>query len=1049
MFKLWNFNTLISDTQNFNWKNINVNFLYQYTIPKNEIEFLNNQFDLYHYTTPNVKLYYPEPFIASPTFSHDDIWFLHIVIYQYWLWFFFIFLIIFFFITFLVTVRWCNIRFRPARETRGVSRSKCGDLITATVPVSWATSIIIHESTDAIELADGFGTTELAIGIRAYQWGWEYYYPKDLNFSWFNTNKNFLIGNSLKYPLNFSNEKKSFKKNILNNTQNSETVTPFFLFNKSISLASITTLYNNILLNSNRLMNETSSCLIKNNKKTNVSVSLYDINTSFSLETQRKLNLYLKFYFISNLQNRFYNDYSQYNYLPQLSQFSHSQSFINLKFWNYINDVSNQNTNNSRFNLNLFSDLLFSNNWLVSSDVFNSETTTDKWLSNNFYFKPNVKFNYILKNLLILNKFNFKFPSLLANQDFKRWASFELFEDFFWDLTVPSNNYTEINQKNVTIFDSIQTINITQIYQKEQSLFLFDNILMSNIGNTEIVFSKLTSFNFINIFNNISFLKNEEEMSWLKKIFYNNVFNDFNLNWFNLKYIGFPATSFNNILLNYNNIMSSINNIIKKTTPTLSSNLKLLHNNSTLDFISFNKNYNVFNQAFLKIFKSFIEEERNAATFFNFELNSNNLLNISTAPQTLFNSFNKNSKSELVLVNFFNPKFNTLENQFSLINNLSNYFNLNFPFSISTESDVIRYSWFDWYSLRRTVSTKALDTSLFGLHGTKYFAFNFTNNKDLFLLNQVDNYYNKFTQARRLLLPAYIHTPYFLNKYLLTTSVFIVDDLLLYHFYNISNFSNFLNISNWFDSSYLYLPFVLERFFFSKWANNHLPFTPFYRNVDNISARNVTLTTLLDTLYKREMLFKKLTIFKKQTLINTDYVVSYKNVIFNDFKMLFTLQEEQTELLSKTKLFIPTTLKTQYQAFKKGISNMIRIQADKAIAMPIETRLQILAVSKDIIHSWAIPSAGVKIDCIPGYSSHRVIVFLVAGVYWGQCMEICGRFHHWMPIVVYFMKRDLFFLWCTHFILANNQSQYLNQSILTNKTSSNIGNWESWQYEFN
>ena len=34
-------------------------------------------------------------------------------------------------------------------------------------------------------------------------------------------------------------------------------------------------------------------------------------------------------------------------------------------------------------------------------------------------------------------------------------------------------------------------------------------------------------------------------------------------------------------------------------------------------------------------------------------------------------------------------------------------------------------------------------------------------------------------------------------------------------------------------------------------------------------------------------------------------------------------------------------------------------------------------------------------------------------------MEICGRYHHWMPIIVYFMKRDLFFLWCTHFILLD------------------------------
>jgi heme/copper-type cytochrome/quinol oxidase subunit 2 len=63
-------------------------------------------------------------------------------------------------------------------------------------------------------------------------------------------------------------------------------------------------------------------------------------------------------------------------------------------------------------------------------------------------------------------------------------------------------------------------------------------------------------------------------------------------------------------------------------------------------------------------------------------------------------------------------------------------------------------------------------------------------------------------------------------------------------------------------------------------------------------------------------------------------------------------------------------------------------------------------------------------DCIPGYSSHRISIFLVSGIFWGQCMEICGRFHHWMPIIVYFMKRDLFFLWCTHFMhySADNNS---------------------------
>lgn len=86
--------------------------------------------------------------------------------------------------------------------------------------------------------------------------------------------------------------------------------------------------------------------------------------------------------------------------------------------------------------------------------------------------------------------------------------------------------------------------------------------------------------------------------------------------------------------------------------------------------------------------------------------------------------------------------------------------------------------------------------------------------------------------------------------------------------------------------------------------------------------------------------------------------------------------------------------KNQYRPMKKGVANMVRLHATGPMALPIETRLHILASSRDVIHSWAIPSAGIKIDCVPGYSSHRVTIFLVSGIYWGQCMEICGRFHH-------------------------------------------------------
>jgi heme/copper-type cytochrome/quinol oxidase subunit 2 len=91
-------------------------------------------------------------------------------------------------------------RSKPKRETRGVSRSKCADLITALVPVSWALSIIVSETVDAADYYDGFGTGEIVIGIRAYQWGWEYFYPKniDLNYN-IKTSYSSFIGNSVKY----------------------------------------------------------------------------------------------------------------------------------------------------------------------------------------------------------------------------------------------------------------------------------------------------------------------------------------------------------------------------------------------------------------------------------------------------------------------------------------------------------------------------------------------------------------------------------------------------------------------------------------------------------------------------------------------------------------------------------------------------------------------------------------------------------------------------------------------------------------------------------
>jgi heme/copper-type cytochrome/quinol oxidase subunit 2 len=155
--------------------------------------------------------------------------------------------------------------------------------------------------------------------------------------------------------------------------------------------------------------------------------------------------------------------------------------------------------------------------------------------------------------------------------------------------------------------------------------------------------------------------------------------------------------------------------------------------------------------------------------------------------------------------------------------------------------------------------------------------------------------------------------------------------------------------------------------------------------------------------------------------IRATYLLQPTTIPLTSVPQLITWPELlQSYRLAPTTSIQPVASRNQYRPLKKGITNMIRLQATGAVAMPTEIRIQILASSKDVIHSWSIPSAGIKLDCVPGYSSHKIMIFLLTGIFWGQCMEICGRYHHWMPIVVFFMKRDLFFLWCLHFVLTDS-----------------------------
>nr|YP_010398022.1 cytochrome c oxidase subunit II [Rasbora trifasciata]UQJ79312.1 cytochrome c oxidase subunit II [Rasbora trifasciata] len=76
------------------------------------------------------------------------------------------------------------------------------------------------------------------------------------------------------------------------------------------------------------------------------------------------------------------------------------------------------------------------------------------------------------------------------------------------------------------------------------------------------------------------------------------------------------------------------------------------------------------------------------------------------------------------------------------------------------------------------------------------------------------------------------------------------------------------------------------------------------------------------------------------------------------------------------------------------------LETDYRMVVPQESPIRILVSAEDVLHSWAVPSLGVKMDAVPGRLNQTAFIVLRPGVFYGQCSEICGANHSFMPIVV-------------------------------------------------
>ena len=106
---------------------------------------------------------------------------------------------------------------------------------------------------------------------------------------------------------------------------------------------------------------------------------------------------------------------------------------------------------------------------------------------------------------------------------------------------------------------------------------------------------------------------------------------------------------------------------------------------------------------------------------------------------------------------------------------------------------------------------------------------------------------------------------------------------------------------------------------------------------------------------------------------------------------------------------LATSQEEIYNTEEKGSHYLLSVDEPRVI--PTDTKLRFLVTANDVIHSWWVPEIAVKRDAIPGFINEAWTKVPVEGIYRGQCTELCGSYHGFMPIEVHAVSRDEYNAW--------------------------------------
>lgn len=560
-----NDNLSYNNYSNINIKNNNyfLNTNFKNTSYTDEIEYyvdlmnfnsnlkINSQFQ----SSINDKIYIAKPFNASPSNIYNGLpWFLDYVHLSFW--FFFISTVIsVLFLIYFFTFVWNNQEGKyPIRETRGFSRAQTGDTMTAIIPMTWSITMLLHASTHSNNFDENTTGTCFSLTVIAYQWGWNYYYPKDIIGIFSSIPKK--VGHN---NIDYFNLYDNFYETLLDISRNQ-------------------------ILNKNFLLGIGSSKIGKNNIQTMQSLFFkpYGYNQNLQLPTSLFINLNSK---KNNSKIQLLNEDVK-NYISQLDQASLNYTYNSndLLYLNFLNTNTLNNLNFNFYSLNLFNKFNILNFYKNINYIFFLKS-----VEFNIFYRKIINFNEILNQSLsldgILNKnisnsvLKYKIVDSQRNKNtfFSNSNKFFLIHKHFIDeFKRPLSEMGKLKFLEELTYRQLEI-------EKVRSYFNDNTLFYTNMSLEDFNFLILEFMDIFNISINQWLINNNYE-------FFLNINNNLDLNqsfWINFLNLNYNPVKLDFKFLFYNN----------------NKNLNFNDNFQNIFFL-FNNKLNIFN--FKNIFQSFL-----------------------------------------------------------------------------------------------------------------------------------------------------------------------------------------------------------------------------------------------------------------------------------------------------------------------------------------------------------------------------------------------------------------------------------------------------------